>query len=48
MNGTKHEDSYQVSEADYEKLVTAIDEFWQELADQERFTPPDRKQANLP
>lgn len=48
VNETKHEDSYQASEADYEKLVTAIDEFWQELADQERFTPPDRKQANLP
>jgi hypothetical protein len=48
VNDAKHEDSYQASAADYDKLVTAIDEFWQELAEQEEFTPPDRKRANLP
>jgi hypothetical protein len=39
VNGMKHEDSYLASQSDYESLAAAVDQFWQELNDQEEFCP---------
>jgi hypothetical protein len=38
INAAKHEDEYFATEQDYRKLVEAIAEFWNELAQQEEFT----------
>ncbi len=38
INAAKHEDEYFVTEQDYRKLIEAIAEFWNELAQQEEFT----------
>ena len=42
VNGMKHEDRYLASEADYESLVSAVEQFWDDLGTQEDFTPPVR------
>jgi hypothetical protein len=39
VNGMKHEDSYLASQSDYETLAAAVDQFWQDLNDQEEFCP---------
>ena len=43
VNDTKHDDSYLAGQSDYEFLVSAISQFWEDLAAQETFTPPDQK-----
>jgi len=42
VNSMKHEDSYLASKADYESSVEAVQQFWDDLATQEPFTPPVR------
>ena len=36
LNNTKHEGSYLATPQDYEQLTNAINEFWSELANQEK------------
>jgi len=38
VNAAKHEEEYFASEQDYQALVEAIADFWNELAQQEQFT----------
>ena len=40
VNNSKHEESYLATPADYEALVVAVGQFWQDLDVQELFTPP--------
>lgn len=42
VNGMKHEGTYLASRADYERLATAVDRFWQDFDEQEELSPPAR------
>jgi hypothetical protein len=37
INDAKHEDSYLANQSDYDDLTAAIDQFWQDLENQEEF-----------
>jgi hypothetical protein len=41
VNGAKHADSDLASKLDFESLALSINQFWQDLALQESFTPPE-------
>jgi hypothetical protein len=42
VNGMKHEDSYLASQADYESLLNAVQQFWGDVGIQEDFISPVR------